>query len=124
MSSVNKTLPEEGFLALFLAHGHGTIDDIELLLRTSSEAEIKKYVAYRDQTGSTKPSALYTCLQLNRTPIRVIRAMLEHDEVGDVVDGDDDDGGESNVIEGRATRRWTGTVGLTGVLSVVVLNCM
>jgi len=48
----------------------------------------------------------------------------DDEEVGNLVDGDDDDGGESNVIEGRATRRWTGTVGLTGVFSVVVLNCM
>ena len=48
----------------------------------------------------------------------------DDEEVGDTVDGDDDDGAESNVIEGRATRRWPGMAGLSGVLSVVVLNCM
>ena len=47
----------------------------------------------------------------------------DDEEVGNDDDGDDDDGGESNVIEGRATRRWPGMAGMTGVL-VLVLNCM
>ena len=51
-------------------------------------------------------------------------SLIEKEDVGDVVDGDDDDGGESNVIEGRAARRWPEMAGLTGALTVMVLNCM